>query len=83
MSARAAAFDLSHWAEYAAVRWQPHRAVRNLFVLVGRVGAVFSYSGTYWAATHVLPRPLRRDPDGAFFFRTIDGLAWPEQEAAW
>jgi hypothetical protein len=69
MSAPAVAFDLSHLAECAAVRWQPRRAVRVLSVLVGRAGAVFSYSGTSWDAAHVLSRPLRRDQDGAFFFR--------------
>ena len=66
----AEALDLSRCAEYAAVRWQPRRAVRYLLVLVGRAGAVSSYSGTFWDAAHVLARLLRRVQDGAFFFRT-------------
>ena len=75
MSAHAVVFDLGHWAEYAAVRWQPHRAIRTSFVLVGRAGAVPSYSGTFGDAAHVLACPLRRAQDGAFFFRSNAHLA--------
>lgn len=80
MSAVAVAFDLGHWAEDAAIRWQPHRTVRKSFVLVGRAGAVPFYSGTFGDAAHVLTRPLRRVQDGAFFFRANAQLV-PSREA--
>jgi hypothetical protein len=67
---RPVAFDLGLLAEYAVIRWQPRRMVRTLLVLVGRVGAVSSYSGTSWDAAHVLVRLLRRAQDGAFFFES-------------
>jgi len=68
----AVAFDLGQSAKYAAVRRQPRRAAGIVSVLVGNAGAVSSYSGTSWDAAHVLSCRLRRDQDGAFFFRGND-----------
>ena len=80
MSAPAVALALSRWAEYASVRRQPRRADRISFVLVGRAGAVPSYSCTSRDAAQVLVRPPWRAQDGAFFSRATTPPARPLPE---